>query len=310
HILDQIRNTIRPDDADNDTTTARDERNLRLRPVGSGLAAIDGLLSGEDGERLDQRLDQIVGWLRTLGDERGTGVLRAVAMGHLTEPDSLHLLHDQATRTRARNGGTEDTATGDENDDENGEGDEGGEASADATVTSDAFQRGGGHRRLPQTVVYLHLDRTSGTWSMDGTGPISRAEARDIIGHTHVTLKPVIDLAANLTYTGYLAPPRLKEQTALQNAGLCTFPSCNRPARTADYDHLVDYADGGATSSRNGHRLCRYHHRCKTFTHWQVQSPAPGTWLWTSPDRRTYLVTAGTTTRIDRHQQHRRTSAA
>ncbi|MGH3357674.1 MAG: HNH endonuclease signature motif containing protein [Nocardioidaceae bacterium] len=235
-------------------------------------------------------------WLRTLGDERGTGVLRAVAMGHLTEPDSLHLLHDQATRTRARNGGTEDTATGDES-----EGDEGGEASAAATVTSDAFTRGAGHRRLPQTVVYLHLDRESNTWSMDGTGPISRAEATDIIGHTNVTLKPVIDLAANVTYTGYLAPPKLREQTALQNAGLCTFPSCNRPARTGDYDHLKDFADGGATSSRNGHRLCRYHHRCKTFTDWTVQSPAPGTWLWQSPSGRSYLVTAGTTTRIDQH---------
>ncbi|MGH3357673.1 MAG: DUF222 domain-containing protein, partial [Nocardioidaceae bacterium] len=43
HILDQIRNTIRPDDADNDTETARDERTVRLRPVGSGLAALDGL---------------------------------------------------------------------------------------------------------------------------------------------------------------------------------------------------------------------------------------------------------------------------
>ncbi|MGH3358535.1 MAG: hypothetical protein ACRDO7_07000, partial [Nocardioidaceae bacterium] len=56
------------------------------------------------------------------------------------------------------------------------------------------------------------------------------------------------------------------------------------------------------------HRLCRHHYRCKTFTTWQVQSPAPGTWLWQSPSGRTYLVTAGTTTRID-PQQHRRTRA-
>ncbi|MGH3505175.1 MAG: hypothetical protein ACRDQA_30430, partial [Nocardioidaceae bacterium] len=75
----------------------------------------------------------------------------------------------------------------------------------------------------------------------------------------------------------------------------------------------IDYTDGGPTDSRNGHRLCRYHHRAKTFTDWAVQSPAPGIWLWRSPGGRTYLVTAGTTTRLDQlahHRHRRRTNAA
>lgn len=60
----------------------------------------------------------------------------------------------------------------------------------------------------------------------------------------------------------------------------------------------MNHREGGATDSRNGHRLCRYHHRAKTFTDWHVQSPAPGVWVWTSPDGRTYLVTGGTTTKL------------
>ncbi|HLR84153.1 MAG TPA: HNH endonuclease signature motif containing protein, partial [Nocardioidaceae bacterium] len=152
--------------------------------------------------------------------------------------------------------------------------------------------------QLPATMLYIHFDRTWGTYSLDGLGAITRSEAAEILGHSKVTVRPVIDLESTITATGYVASPRLKEQTALFNGSLCTFPSCDRPARVCDYDHITNFRDSGATDSRNGHRLCRYHHRAKTFTDWDVQSPAPGVWVWTSPTGRTYLVTGGTTTRL------------
>lgn len=67
---------------------------------------------------------------------------------------------------------------------------------------------------MPVTKLYLHWDRASDTFSVEGIGAISRREAVDILNHSTVTLTPVIDLAANPTYTGYVAPPRLKEHTA------------------------------------------------------------------------------------------------
>ncbi len=152
--------------------------------------------------------------------------------------------------------------------------------------------------KVPATAVYLHYDRTWGTWSMDGFGAITRSDAAEIIGHSQVTIRPVIDLEDIITATGYVASPRLKEQTALRNGGTCTFPACTRPARACDYDHVIDYAEGGPTDSQNGHRLCRFHHRAKTFDDWTVRSPAPGVWLWTSPTGRMYLVTGGTTTKL------------
>lgn len=232
------------------------------------------MLSGEDGQRLDERLHQIAGWLRALGDERSKSVLRSVAVGHLAEPDSLGMLYDQVVRMRARSEPAPAEATGTAEPMPSVDAaasvadDEGPDSEPPAGFRRDAS-------RLPRTVLYLHLDRKSGTWSMDEAGAITRAEAQEIVGHSQVTIQPVIDLAAHLAYTGYVAPPRLREQTALQNAGVCTFPSCNRPARDADYGHITDHADGGATDSRNGHRLCGYHHRAKTFTDWTVLSPAP-----------------------------------
>src|SRR5690606_37657974 len=91
-------------------------------------------------------------------------------------------------------------------------------------------------RRLPSTVLYVHFDRTWGTYSLDGIGAITRSEAQEILGHSRVTVRPVIDLESTITATGYVASPRLKQQTALFNDGTCTFPSCDRPERVCDYD--------------------------------------------------------------------------
>ncbi|MDN5853990.1 MAG: hypothetical protein L0K86_14315 [Actinomycetia bacterium] len=85
-------------------------------------------------------------------------------------------------------------------------------------------------------MLYLHFDRTWGTYSLDGIGAITRSEAHEILGHSNVTIRPVIDLETTITATGYVASPRLKEQTALLNGGTCTFPSCDKPARACDYD--------------------------------------------------------------------------
>lgn len=292
-ILDQIRITETPDDAEDDRKANRNRRDVRIWPSEDGVASISGTLSVEDGMRLDQRLDQIVESLRFLGDERPYGMLRSVAAGILAEPDSLFDLFDtvEAARTTEPEPQPQPSAP------EQGQGRSNLPVPSPASANLPAaFTRP--ERRLPATTLYVHFDRTWGTYSLDGIGAITRSEAQEILGHSQVTVRPVIDLESTITATGYVASPRLREQTALFNGATCTFPACDRPARVCDYDHIINHRDGGATDSRNGHRLCRYHHRAKTFTDWHVQSPAPGTWIWTSPTGRTYLVTGGTTTRL------------
>ncbi|UYM05738.1 HNH endonuclease signature motif containing protein [Solicola gregarius] len=284
-ILDQIRITEDPDDPEHRRNENRNRRSVSIWPD-DGVARIAGTLSLDDGKRLDQRLDQIVESLRFLGDNRAYDILRSVALGMLDEPDSLDDLYHQVAVARCGSGGGADAGADDSYADQPGDG---------GSPERARRARRSGSR---QTVLYVHFDRCWGTWSIEDVGAITRSEAAEILGHSHVTVKPVIDLETTISATGYVAPPRLKEQLGLMNASICTFPHCTRPARVADYDHILNHADGGPTDSRNGHRLCRYHHRAKTFTTWQVSNPGPGIWLWQSPAGRTYLVTGGTTTRL------------
>ena len=321
-ILAQIRIVETPEDAEDERDGNRNRRDVRIWPSGTGVASINGTLSVEDAQRLDQRLDHIVESLRFLGDERPYGVLRSVALGMLDEPDSLDDLYAKVRAARAGDEAAEPHAeepepetepaghettghetTGNETSDERAA-----SPRADKPVP-EAFTRTTRHGR-PKTVLYMHFDRTWGTYSLDGVGAITRSEAVEIIGHSDVTIRPVIDLETTITATGYVASPRLKEQTALMNGGTCTFPHCDKPARVCDFDHIINHREGGPTDTRNGHRLCRFHHRAKTFTGWTVSSPAPGIWIWTSPNGRTYLVTGGTTTklpgRVNSATNHRR----
>src|SRR5699024_5341682 len=133
---------------------------------------------------------------------------------------------------------------------------------------------------------------------------LTAQEARDLVGHGRVIVKPVIDLAQNLAFGGYVAPPGLKEQLGMLNAGACFLPCCDKPARSGDYDHATNYdvnappASPGATDTRNGTLLCRFHHRAKTHGGWRVESPVPGTWLWHGPRGDDYLVREGTAIRL------------
>ncbi|WP_322612934.1 HNH endonuclease signature motif containing protein [Dermacoccus abyssi] len=63
----------------------------------------------------------------------------------------------------------------------------------------------------------------------------------------------------------------------------CRFPGCMRPGEFCDADHVVPYADGGATSGENLQLLCRHHHRAKTFGGWAVVMRSDGVCVWNSP---------------------------
>ena len=105
---------------------------------------------------------------------------------------------------------------------------------------------------------------------------------------TKITIKPVIDLTAELSTPAYEIPDRIREQIVLRDQ-TCVFPWCNRPAKRCDKDHNVPFDQGGATCSCNLAPLCRRHHRLKTFTAWRYEPFDDGTYLWTSPFGRQYL---------------------
>src|SRR5690348_311888 len=138
-----------------------------------------------------------------------------------------------------------------------------------------------------------------------------------ITGNVNVTIRPVIDLNANLTSRGRFAPPVLREQVGLRDR-TCAAPYCTRPARHLDLDHLDPWTDpdtgsppdgppsepnttdpprkrNSQTRSDNLAALCRHHHRAKTLTGWCYEMLTPGVFYWTSPHGLRFLTFAGQT---------------
>jgi hypothetical protein len=128
-----------------------------------------------------------------------------------------------------------------------------------------------------------------------------------------VTIRPVLDLNANLTSNGRFPTQLHREQVVLRDRS-CVAPHCSRPARHLDLDHIdpwpypgrePDDPGGrdpggrdptrGATSSSNLAVLCRHHHRAKTFTDWDYDQLLPGVFYWRSPHGLRYLTYPGHT---------------
>jgi hypothetical protein len=156
-------------------------------------------------------------------------------------------------------------------------------------------------------VIHAHFDASlSGDITVFGpTGRMENGQRLVLLdqirswcadSRTKVTIKPVIDLNANLTAQGYDIPDRIREQVQLRDR-TCVFPWCTRPARGCDIDHVIPYdhdaeAEGrpqpGPTQTDNLACLCRFHHRLKTHSAWRYQMTAPGVFEWTSPHGHRY----------------------
>ena len=169
-----------------------------------------------------------------------------------------------------------------------------------------------------EVVLHAHFDA-----SLDGMatvfGPTGRMEegqrlvlldqVRDWCSdsRTKVTVKPVIDLNADLSTPAYVVPDRIREQVILRDRA-CVFPWCTRPARGCDIDHVTEFdhdaqaedrPQPGPTTTRNLAALCRFHHRLKTHTAWRYRMTSNGCFEWTSPHGHLYRRDHTGTTTLD-----------
>ncbi len=139
-------------------------------------------------------------------------------------------------------------------------------------TTNEALESGSGLVRVEETRSFVLIDRLA-EWCTDPA--------------TQIDVTPVIDLTGHLAVDAYEVPDRLAQQTT-QRDHTCVYPHCTRPARRCDHDHRIPHAQGGATCTCNIAPLCRSHHRLKTHGGWTYTTPAPGTYLWSSPHGYTY----------------------
>ena len=138
--------------------------------------------------------------------------------------------------------------------------------------------------RQTEIVIYAHHRPDSALVEVDNTRSVVTTDELiewcSLAGAT-VSLKPVIDLGAELTTHRYAPTAAMHEQAILLNP-TCVFPRCSRPARGCDLDHVVPWPLGPTTSS-NLAPLCRGHHRLKTHGGWTYVRTAPTAFVWTSP---------------------------
>ena len=170
-----------------------------------------------------------------------------------------------------------------------------------------------------EVVLHAHFDA-----SLDGLatvfGPTGRLEEGQRLvlldqvkdwcadSRTKVTVKPVIDLNADLVHTGV----RGARTGSASRSSSATAHACSRgaPARpvaatsttSSEFDHDAE-AEGrpqpGPTQSENLAALCRFHHRLKTHTAWRYRMAEPGVFEWTSPHGHHYRRDRHGTTAID-----------
>ncbi|GAB3087175.1 HNH endonuclease signature motif containing protein [Nocardioides zeae] len=186
-------------------------------------------------------------------------------------------------------------------------------------------------RARREVVLFVHLDQAAITGVTTGIGPgidaytgmtgidlarldtpgaprgvvtVEQVQSWCGLPDTRVTVKPVIDLTADVAVDGYSPPDRIAEHVRARWPR-CVFPYCTRSSRTADLDHCARYDENGPpgqTSTRNLFPLCRRHHRMKTHPErrtgrrwaYRPTDPAknepPNAVIWTSPLGLRYLV--------------------
>jgi len=153
---------------------------------------------------------------------------------------------------------------------------------------------------LPQATVYVHVSADAvaaglgvaglgvtglGVTRVEDVGPVTLAALRDLLGHSHVTLRPVLDLAGGMPVDCYQTPDRIREIVGLRSPHTI-FPWSSRGSRRADIDHNQPYRPGirGQTHPDNLAPLTRRQHRLKTHAPgWRHHRLAPDAWLWRTP---------------------------
>lgn len=152
-------------------------------------------------------------------------------------------------------------------------------------------------------VIYVHLSTAAlaclssspltAPTRVEGYGPMLAEQLAELLGHRHITVKPVIDLNTGAAVDAYEHPIACQERTLLRTGG-DVFPHSTTRTRRLDHDHTHPYqrhGPPGQTGDHNDAPLTRRHHRAKTHLGYRVQQLAPGAYRWETPHGLVRVVT-------------------
>jgi hypothetical protein len=264
------------------------------RPSPAGLRTLVAQTTVGDVARIIAMVDHLATLLAATGDTDSRQVRRAKALALLANPAQACLLLARAHATPCDEPAADDQP-------------------ASAVELAAAFGRlltahGGSatkvcQRLRPRAVLYVHLAEEALTGAHPGTavarvrdlGPVGLDQLKEWLGADTVTVKPVIDLAAQVPVDAYEIPAGLAEAVQLRHP-YETFPYGTLSSHVADGDHTQRYVTPdqggppGQTAMDNLGPLGRLHHRAKTFGGFTCYQPLPGLYLWRVPSGRWYRV--------------------
>jgi hypothetical protein len=147
----------------------------------------------------------------------------------------------------------------------------------------------------PRAVLYVRISEealrsaTGVAHCEGGVGPVTVQQVRDLLGHYHVTVRPVLDLRGQVPVDAYEVPHAMREALRLARPS-SVFPFSRSGSASPDWDHTRPYLDPahggppGQTRTGNLGPMVRFGHRVKTHGRgWRVRQPSPGTYLWRTP---------------------------
>lgn len=150
-----------------------------------------------------------------------------------------------------------------------------------------------GEGQAPRAHVLLRVDVTAlrrgevegeELCELAGIGPVPLAAARDLLGDAvlDVVLRDGVDIKAVCSLGRSI--PRAVRVALTDRDPTCAVPGCEA-TQHLEIDHLVEFAKGGPTCLSNLVRLCRFHHRLKSYRGWRIEGE-PGAWHWVAPPGR------------------------
>lgn len=154
-------------------------------------------------------------------------------------------------------------------------------------------------RRFPAVRLVVHMNQSTFWWDtrdpcrVEDPGspgaPITAEQAFELLGHSRVTIQPVLDLNSMAPVDGYEVRGRLRQTVVMKSAGACPFPYCDTFSRHQQCDHTINWPRG-PSGVGNLAVADTTHHRVKTHSSWQVRQPFPGMYVWKDPYGQCYLV--------------------
>ena len=123
-----------------------------------------------------------------------------------------------------------------------------------------------------------------------GYGTITADLARELAGDAtwrRLLTDPATGEALEFGTDTYRPPAALRRFVWARDR-TCRFPGCMRQAHQSDIDHTVPFPHGPTNAANTG-AFCRYHHRVKHRSGWEVSQPKPGRFCFRTVARQRWV---------------------